>query len=145
LTLFQITLSAGARTVRLEGETFDKTGKLFGRWRSSAIGFRISERTLVFAWDGTHPALSPGETFGGFGEYTFDDASGIYGRAEGLFADIHKGRKKAARWTSVELRRVDVSVLDRIMRVMKSGSDSAKAAEVVKTIEIFTRAGEQVT
>jgi hypothetical protein len=89
--------------------------------------------------------MSPGETFAGFGHYTFDDAPGIYGQGEGLFADIHKGRKEPARWTSVELRRVDGADLDRITRIMKGGSDNAKASEIVKTFETFTRAEGQAT
>ena len=143
LALFQIILDSGANTVRLDGETFDKNGKLFGRWRSIAMGLRSRERTLLWAWEGTHPALAPGETFAGFGHYTFDDATGIYERADGQFADIQQGRKKAVRWTSVQLRRVDIADLERITRVMKSGSDSARAAEVIKAIDRFTRAGGQ--
>jgi hypothetical protein len=143
LALFQIILDSGANTLRLDGETFDKNGKLFGRWRSIAMGLRSKERTLLWAWEGTHPALAPGETFAGFGHYTFDDATDVYERADGQFADIQQGRKKAVRWTSVQLRRVDIADLERITRVMKSGSDSARAAEVIKAIDSFTRAGGQ--
>ncbi|HEY6271381.1 MAG TPA: hypothetical protein VIX19_05230, partial [Terriglobales bacterium] len=143
LALFRIMLDDGANTVRLDGETFDETGMLFGRWRSTAIGLRVTERTLFWAWEGTHPKLSPGETFAGFGQYTFDDASGIYERADGLFPDIQKARKKAVRWTSVELRRVDKEDLARIAGVMKEGGDVARAAEVVSVLSSFTRLTKQ--
>jgi Predicted nucleotide-binding protein containing TIR-like domain len=138
LALFRIASDYGTSTVQLDGETFEKRGTLYGRWRSVAIGLRVRERTLLWAWEGTHPTLSPGETFGGFGQYTFDESSGIYERADGLFADIHKARKKAARWTSVELHRVDLADLERITRVMKNGSDNERAAEVIKTLDSFT-------
>jgi hypothetical protein len=143
LALFRITLDDGANTVRLDGETFDETGMLFGRWRSTAIGLRVTERTLFWAWEGTHPKLSPGEIFAGFGQYTFDDASGLYERADGLFADIQKARKKAVRWTSVELRRVDQEDLARVARVMKESGDGARAAEVINVLSSFTRLTKQ--
>ena len=143
LALFRIILEEGANTVRLDGETFDDRGLLFGRWRSTAIDLRVTDRTLLWAWEGTHPTLSPGEAFGGFGQYTFDEAAGLYERADGLFADIHKARKKATRWTSVELRRVDTGDLARITRVMKEGGDDARAPEVIKVLSSSTRVAGQ--
>jgi hypothetical protein len=137
LSLFQIVPDHGANTVQLDGDTFDTKGQLFGQWKSVAIGIRLKERTLFFSWEGVHPVTLPGESFKGFGQYTFKDASGKYDRGDGLFADIYITRKKAARWTSVELRRVDMADLDRIGQVMKNGTDSTRASEVMKVLDGF--------
>jgi hypothetical protein len=138
LSLFRIASDDGANTVQLDGDTFDQKGQLFGQWNSVAIGIRVKEATLSFYWEGTHPTISPGETFKGFGHYVFKGASGMYDRGNGLFADIHMGRKKPALWKSVELRRVDAPDLDRIALVMKNGTDADRASEVMRALAQFT-------
>ena len=67
----------------------------------------------------------------------------LYDRGNGLFADIHMGRKKPALWKSVELRRVDAADLDRIAQVMKNGTDGARASEVMRALAQFTGSGGQ--
>ena len=79
--------------IRLDGETFDKNGKLFARWRSIAVGLRSRERTLLWAVGGHASGARPGGTFAGLGHYTFDDATGIYEQADGQFADIQQGEE----------------------------------------------------
>lgn len=143
LSLFRISLDQGSGTVQLEGDTFDKNGQLFGQWRSVATGIRAREATLFFIWEGAHPAISPGETFKGFGHYVFKDALGDYERGNGLFSDIHMGRKRAAIWKSVELRKVVAADLDRVSQVMKNGTDDARAAEVIRALAEFTGASDQ--
>jgi hypothetical protein len=143
LSLLRIASDHGGNTVQLDGDTFDMRGQLFGQWKSVAIGIRVKERSLFFSWEGTHPTLSPGDSFKGFGQYTFKEASGVYDRGDGLFADIRMGRKKAAIWKSVELRRVAVADLDRVTQAMRNGSDSARAAEVTKAVDRFTGSGGQ--
>ena len=143
LSLFRISLDQETGTVQLDGDTFDKNGQLFGQWRTVATGIRAREGTLFFIWEGTHPAILPGETFKGFGHYVFKDASGIYDRGNGLFSDIHMGRKRATIWKSVELRKVDAADLDRVSKVMKSGTDEARAAEVIRALAQFTGARDQ--
>jgi hypothetical protein len=138
LALIGIAADYGGNTVQLTGDTFDMNGKLFGRWKSVAIGIRVKERTLFFSWEGTRPILSPGENFRGFGQYTFKDAAEMYDWGEGLFADIQMGGKKRTLWRSVELRRVDRADASCIMSVMSNGSDSTRAAEVIKALDKFT-------
>jgi hypothetical protein len=145
LALFRITAEAGFNTVQVSGDTFDSEGRLFGRWKSVATGIQVSDRTLFFSWEGTHPTISPGESFKGFGQYTFKHVVGIYEQGNGLFADIHVGRKKAALWKSVELRRVNAADLDRVTNVMTLGTDSARAAEVISALATFTGAYPQGT
>jgi hypothetical protein len=145
LSLLRVTWDHWGTGVQLDGETFDMRGRLFGRWKSVAIGVRVKERNLFFSWEGTHPTLSPGDSFKGFGQYTFEEATGAYDRGEGLFADLQIGRKKAAVWKSVELRRVDMADLNRVAEVMRNGADSARAAEMTKAVDRFTGSGGQVT
>jgi hypothetical protein len=137
LSLFRIVGDHGANTVRVDGETFDAKGQLYGKWKTVAIGIRLRERTMFFCWEGTHPTTLAGEIFGGFGQYTFEDTPGMLNRGDGLFADIQMTRKKVARWTSVELRRVDKADLDGIAETMKKGSDSTRASEVMKALNSF--------
>ena len=143
LALLRIAFDQGTNTVQLDGDTFDQKGQLFGQWRSVAIGFRANEGTLFFCWEGTHPTISPGETFKGFGHYVFEEKAGMYDRGNGLFADIHMGRKKPATWKSVQLRRVDVDDLGRIADVMKNGTDDGRASEVMRALTRFTGSGVQ--
>jgi hypothetical protein len=145
LALLRITNEGELSTVRVDGDTFDSKGQLFGHWQSVAAGIRAGERKLFYSWEGTHPAIAPGESFKGFGEYTFTDASGMLDHGEGLFADIHVGRKKAAIWKSVELRRVDAADLNRVTQVMKIGTDSARAAEVISALGRFIGLGASGT
>jgi hypothetical protein len=139
LSLFKIAPDGGSYSVRANGQTFDKTGALYGKWQTVAIGIHAGERSLVHAWEGTHPTLSPGETFAGFGQYTFDAVPGIYTRAEGYFADTRKGGKKSIGWTSVEVKRVDPASLERITNTMENGSDNERADEVVKMLNSFVQ------
>jgi hypothetical protein len=141
LSLLRITSDHGGNIVQLTGETFQPSGQLFGRWNSVAIEIRLKERSLFFSWEGTHPTLSPGESFKGFGQYTFEEASGVYDRGEGLFVDIQMGRKKAPVWISVELRRVDMASLDRITYIMRKGTDGERSAEVTKAFERYLGSG----
>lgn len=145
LAFLQITAEGRLNTVQVGGDTFDSRGRLFGRWKSVAIGIQASERKVFFSWEGTHPTIAPGESFKGFGQYTFKDASGPYDEGDGVFADIHVGRKKAAEWKSVELRRVDMADLDRVKGVMKTGSDTERAAEVINALGTFTGGHAQGT
>ena len=62
---------------------------------------------------------------------------GSYDHGDGQFADIQVGRKKTVEWKSVELRRVDKADLDRVTQLMKSGTDTARAAEVVSALGTF--------
>jgi len=71
LSLLRILIDDGANTVQLHGDTFGHRGQLFGQWKSVAIGIHVKEGTLFFCWEGTHPILSPGETFKGLGHYVF--------------------------------------------------------------------------
>lgn len=139
LALFRIVPDRGPYSVQVSGQTFDKTGALYGSWQTVAIGIQAGERSLVFAWEGRHPTLSPGETFAGFGRYTFYAASGIYNRAEGLFADVQKSRKKAIGQTSVEVKRVNPISLERITNIFENGSDRERADEIVKMLNNLTQ------
>jgi Predicted nucleotide-binding protein containing TIR-like domain len=141
LSLLRITPDYEANTVQLDGDTFDRNGKLFGKWKSVAIGIRVKERILFFSWEGRHPTLSPGDIFHGFGQYEFEDAFEIYDRGTGLFADLHLGHKKAPLWKSVDLRRVDMADLDRMAQVMRNGSDNARASEAMKALDRFRGSG----
>ena len=145
LALLRITEEGGLNEVRVAGDTFDSKGRLFGRWQTVATGIRADERKLFYSWEGTHPAIAPGESFKGFGEYTFKDISGVLDQGEGLFTDIQVGRKKAAIWKAVELRRVDAADLDRVIQVMKGGTDSARAAEVISALGQFIGSGASGT
>src|SRR5439155_11731725 len=98
LALLRIASDDGTNTVRLDGDSFDQKGQLRGHWKSVAIGIRVKEATLFFNWEGTHPTISPGETFKGFGQYEFKHSSGKYDSGSGVFADIKMGQKKLARW-----------------------------------------------
>jgi hypothetical protein len=135
LSFLQIAWEYGAN-VQLEGDSFDVNGEKVGTWSSVAIGLQVNKRTLFYSWEGQHPD-SPGETFQGFGQYTFNDAPGTYDRGEGLFSTLHIGRKKAVVWKSVELRRVDMADLDRVADVMKNGNDIDRAAEVLRALARF--------
>jgi hypothetical protein len=137
LALFRISAEGGFNTVRVDGDTFDSQGRLFGTWKSVATGIQVSESKLFYSWEGTHPAIAPGEAFQGFGQYTFKGASGIYEHGDGLFADIHKGRKKTALWKSVEFRRVDSADSNRVTQLIKNGTDAARAAEVASVLRSF--------
>jgi hypothetical protein len=141
LSLFRIAFDEGTNAVQLDGDTFDQKGQLFGQWKSVAIAFQVEEGTLFFLWEGTHPTISPGDTFTGFGHYAFKETAGMYDRGNGEFADIHRGGKKQAIWKSVELRRVDAGDLDRIAEVMKNGTDGDKASEIMRALTQFTGLG----
>jgi hypothetical protein len=91
LGLFRIAFDEGTNAVQLDGDTFDQKGQLFGQWKSVAIAFQVKEGTLFFLWEGTHPTISPGDTFTGFGHYVFKETAGMYDRGNGEFADIHSG------------------------------------------------------
>ena len=138
LALMRITEEAWLNSVRVDGKTFDSAGKLFGRWHSVATGIQASDRKLFFSWEGSRPAIAPGDSFKGFGYYGFTDAPVMYDQGEGLFADIQMGRKKAATWRSVELRRVDSAALDRVTQIMNIGTDEARAAEIIAALGTFT-------
>jgi hypothetical protein len=62
----------------------------------------------------------------------------MYERGNGLFADIHMGRKKPALWKSVELRQVDAPDVERIALIMKNGTDGATPSEVITAFTQFT-------
>jgi Predicted nucleotide-binding protein containing TIR-like domain len=142
LALVRITLDAGTTSLQVNGRTFDDRGRPFGDWKSVAIGLQPKDRKLLFSWEGVHPS-APAESFKGFGQYTFEEAPGNYEQGDGLFADIHMGRKKAPRWTSVEFRRVDIEELNHTEQVMKDGSDIERASQVVKALARFTGSGTQ--
>jgi hypothetical protein len=91
LGLFRIAFDEGTNAVQLDGDTFDQKGQLFGQWKSVAIAFQVKEGTLFFLWEGTHPTISPGDTFTGFGHYVLEETAGMYDRGNGEFADIHRG------------------------------------------------------
>ena len=78
LSLFRIAFDEGTNAVQLDGDTFDQKGQLFGQWKSVAIAFQVEEGTLFFLWEGTHPTISPGDTFTGFGHYAFKETAGMY-------------------------------------------------------------------
>jgi hypothetical protein len=139
LGLLQIARGDATNIVELTGDTFDSKGRLFGRWKSCATGLRVRERMLLYSWEGTHPFMSPGDSFQGFGQYTFRDAFGAYDRADGLFTDVHA--RKAAMWRAVDLRRLEDAELDRVMDVMKSGTDTARAVEATRALAKFTGDG----
>jgi hypothetical protein len=138
LALFRISAEGGLDVVQIDGDTFDSKGQLFGRWKSVATGVDVIERKLFFSWEGSHPTLAPGETYKGFGQYTFKEVSGVCEEGDGLFADIQVGRKRPAVWKAVELRRVNPADLDRVTQVMKTGTDHARAAEVLRALATFT-------
>jgi hypothetical protein len=132
LGLFRIAFDEGTNAVQLDGDTFDQKGQLFGQWKSVAIAFQVKEGTLFFLWEGTHPTISPGDTFTGFGHYVFKETAGMYDRGNGEFADIHRGE---------EARRVDADDLDRIAEVIKNGTDGDKASEIMRALTHFTGSG----
>lgn len=139
LAFFTIKPNDLANTVRISGVTYDERGVLFARWTNPAIGLRVQDSTVLFAWEGTHPA-EPDKAFGGFGQYKFDqieDGSRLCVRGSALFSDIEQGGEKAPHWTSVDLRRADDD--DRVNSVMTAGNDEERAAEIIRVLAQFSR------
>jgi hypothetical protein len=138
LAWLEIKAEGSPNSMRVNGETFDSKGRLFGRWSSVASGVQVGERTLVYSWKGTHPTIQRdrGDTFEGFGQYRFHETSGMFDRGDGEFADVRGGTGEANR-RSVELRRVEMADLNRVTRVMEIGTDVERAEEVKRVLATF--------
>lgn len=132
LTILRITSGLGLHTFNMEGESFDANGRQIARWRSTATGIRVSDRTLIYSWEGEHPTRAHGISSSGFGQFKFTQSSNAYTTGVGTFADIHAGKKvkDAVRWKGVEIRRVASRDIERVERVFRESSDAEKAAFV---------------
>jgi len=107
LAFFQIVPDPATNSVRMSGDAYGPTGDLEAHWETVAVRLAPEQRTLFYAWQGSHPRSNvPAESFRGFGEFTFEEAPGRFERGRGSFSDV-AGVSRTTSWKSVAMRRID--------------------------------------
>jgi len=134
LSFFQVTPDPTTNTVQLSGDAYGSDGGYEAHWKSVAVRLVVDQRRLHYSWEGTHPrSEKPAESFRGFGDFTFDDAPGIFTHGEGSFSDV-AGASETATWKSVTLRR---EAREDDIAKMTKGREAEKAVVVLRVLGEF--------
>jgi len=109
-------------TVQIEGRSIDAKGSVFAEWNSVAAGIRVTERTLLYAWEGKRKQK---KGFEGFGQYTFFETPEQFVAGDGIFADVQDSTD-TMHWVPVEIRRIDPVQVAAIKSTIETGTDDER-------------------
>ncbi|UCD82576.1 MAG: hypothetical protein JSW26_14450 [Desulfobacterales bacterium] len=117
--------------VYIHGDTFDKNGEFLGRWWSEAVGIMESQRMILYVWEAKLPTKHPGIEFKGFGEFKFEESTGIFGLGDGRFMNTRISDPPISWWKAVDIRRITE---ERHLRIMTEGGAQEKRELVIKIL-----------
>jgi hypothetical protein len=131
----EITSDAASGGIRITGLAHRSDGNRAADWWTEACGINLQERKLYYVWKGRY-LDRPERTFEGFGDFSFNESSGVFMRGHGIFAeldltDLSKARRRTGKLTRCAAEEVEV---------IQSGN-RAKIAELIqKRLEKNSRA-----
>lgn len=88
LGFVSITPEAATNTLKMSGNNYDTNGSLESHWESMASCINLSTKKLYYYWTGWHSAR-PADPYEGIGELSFQESSGRFETAIGVFSDTN--------------------------------------------------------
>jgi len=88
LGFVSITPEAATNTLKMSGNNYDTSGALDSHWESLSSCINLSANKLYYYWTGWHSAR-PMEPYEGIGELSFQESSGRFETAIGVFSDTN--------------------------------------------------------
>ncbi len=130
LGFVSITPEASTNTLKMSGNNFDTNGALDSHWESLSSCINLSANKLYYYWTGWHSAR-PMEPYEGIGELSFQESSGRFETAIGVFSDTNLTDMRSTTRKSSTSKRCS----EQDAREMLSGDTDRIAAVIRKRLK----------
>jgi hypothetical protein len=128
-----ITPEAATNTLKMSGNNYDANGSLESHWESMASCINLSAQRLYYYWTGWHSAR-PAEPYEGIGELSFQESTGHFETAIGVFSDTNLTDIRSTTKKSSTLKRCIV----QDVKEMLAGDTDRIAAVIRKRLKAKT-------